>query len=966
MAAYVFSTVANIINPTVNQLYNSTMAGATSSTFPTQWAGTAGGGITPTVVGTGTENGFNYIDVSLIGTPTSTSTLYVSIGNVTYTPATPGSAWTFSIYDRIVSGSLTNLICRPTLNEYGGGFLGSVFTNDTPTSTMARVSVTLPNAVASTTNVYATYAFVVQNGLAVNVVLRLYAPQLETGTVATTFVPTSSGTSTGNVPATLKKSTVKNLLGTSNQTTQLQRVINKVFFATAIKPTKNLIPNSTMVGAVGGSPGTLPTNWNIYNPAAVPLTLAYGVENGLNYIDVLVNTTTVGGANIQIQYNGIITIAGGVGTQVTLSSVYKLVAGSMTGANVHLQLDEYASGSYLVSYGSGTTTLTGTPVTAQYPHVMTGPTATGVIPMMSLSLGASTTFNFEFRIYAPQLELGAIATAFVPTSGSAATGNPPATMLRAISRSLFNSVSQNVLFVRGRNLFANIIKPTTNLVQNSSFAGTTVGTPGNAPNHMSIYNPGGLTVNVSGYGTEFGLPYIELNVSGTTGATTLQLLTLANADVSALPGQNYTLQGGYRLTGGTTANISSVGLLLDEYNSLTFLIQGISAGPALSSSLQNTTYTYTTTQATVNTVIGGFRIGFAGTGLTVAFTIRLYAPQVELGASATPFISTTGGIATGNPPATLIKSAGKLALANISTIASRAVSISKFLMTYMVKPTVNLVIQSQNFLVSWGFSGNGSLTAAAATAPDGTNTATQYVSTAPYAWLNTPSSGTLAGKEYCASIYVKYVSGSSIFYIFYGDGTSANGILQVFDISAGTKYGSIAYIGAGTDGSSTITSVGNGWYRISTSGAIPGINGTIVCANTTLTNTMYIWGAQLELGSVPTAYVPTTTAIVTGNYPAIIGKSLARILNAAMASSNSLIKQTGKVLNNPVTTQVLIRKAIAIPVPTQINANASLITATLRLRSYLATAVTSSVINVLPVWRPRRFITFLRNLRTPI
>jgi len=49
----------------------------------------------------------------------------------------------------------------------------------------------------------------------------------------------------------------------------------------------NSIRNSSMVGAVAGSPGTLPTNWTRQNSSGLTQTVVgVGVENGLQYVDI--------------------------------------------------------------------------------------------------------------------------------------------------------------------------------------------------------------------------------------------------------------------------------------------------------------------------------------------------------------------------------------------------------------------------------------------------------------------------------------------------------------------------------------------------------------------------------------------------------------------------------------------------------------------------------------------------------
>lgn len=197
----------------------------------------------------------------------------------------------------------------------------------------------------------------------------------------------------------------------------------------------------------------------------------------------------------------------------------------------------------------------------------------------------------------------------------------------------------------------------------------------------------------------------------------------------------------------------------------------------------------------------------------------------------------------------------------------------------------NLLTYSENFDNAVWAKSNATVTANAIVAPDGTLTADK-LEAATTTTTSVFQSITIAASSYTGSVYVKIGSGASDANRFYlRDNTAGTTLLQIainYDTLA------ITYI-VGSTGAS-VESVGNGWLRLSltvTSGLTNGNTlryGVCFVGNSeTAGEFAYIWGAQLNIGSLQPYY---TTSVKN-----LLGYSQ-NFENAAWAKSNASIDAT--------------------------------------------------------------------------
>ena len=233
----------------------------------------------------------------------------------------------------------------------------------------------------------------------------------------------------------------------------------------------------------------------------------------------------------------------------------------------------------------------------------------------------------------------------------------------------------------------------------------------------------------------------------------------------------------------------------------------------------------------------------------------------------------------------------------------------------LVEPQrTNLLLKSEDFTNGWTQEGT-SVLSNTQIAPNGLLTADSIFELATNDVHRTYRSSSItvtANQLYSASFFVKKNNIRWVRVVLTQNGSSTIWAGAQFDLNTKTFISQIG-IDGGTFSSASITSLANGWYRINVVGSIPGTgmfpmlalsNGSALLNTDTsgcpvylgnVNNELYVWGAQLELGSNATSYIPTITSTVTRNADII---SNTNAYNLIGQTEGTIFVDYNKVLSN--------------------------------------------------------------------
>lgn len=228
----------------------------------------------------------------------------------------------------------------------------------------------------------------------------------------------------------------------------------------------NSLRNPTGLGAVVGTPGTAPTNWQFFSSGGMSFqVVGFGTDPAtyLPYVDVRIYGTATGGSS-QVLFETAGGISASTGQVWTVSTFARLVSGSV-GTSWRIQVDPYNGPTYLTTYNTSAFAISSTSTSRPtFEVTLAAAGTTAFRPCISLSHANGEVVDVTLRLMAPNASQGsrindppilqtsnaaATRTALSPSiTGLGSILTPPFTVLADISMPEADGIVRRVITLR--------------------------------------------------------------------------------------------------------------------------------------------------------------------------------------------------------------------------------------------------------------------------------------------------------------------------------------------------------------------------------------------------------------------------------------------------------------------------------------------------------------------------------------